>query len=65
MVTNMDIGEISSDAAKYPLSDWKKVIILGVMFIASVLIIPAFFGIGISTQNHKGICRLKRTSRLG
>jgi hypothetical protein len=42
----MEIGEIISDALKYPSSDWTKVIILGVIFIASIVIVPIFLGIG-------------------
>jgi len=30
----MDIGEIVNDAIRYPSSDWKKVIILGVLIIS-------------------------------
>jgi hypothetical protein len=39
----MDVGEIILDAIKYPSSDWKKIIILGV-----ILIIPIvdFIGLG-------------------
>ena len=39
----MDVGEIISDAIRYPSSDWKKIIILGV-----ILIIPIvdFIGLG-------------------
>lgn len=35
----MDIGEIVSDSIKYPTSDWKKVLILGALFLASILVI--------------------------
>ncbi len=42
----MDIGEIISDAAKYPSSEWKKVIILGILFILSFVIIGIFFVLG-------------------
>jgi len=42
----MDIGEIVNDAIRYPSSDWKKVIILGVLIIASALILPVFLVIG-------------------
>ena len=42
----MDIGEIISDAIKYPASDWKKLIILGVFYLLGFLIIPTFFAIG-------------------
>ncbi len=42
----MDIGEIVNDAIRYPSSDWKKVIILGVLMIASALILPAFLVMG-------------------
>jgi hypothetical protein len=42
----MDIGEIISDSIKYPTSNWGKVLILGVIMIASFLIVPIFLLIG-------------------
>ncbi len=42
----MDVGEISSKAFKYPFSDFKKVLILGILTIISFLIIPAFLYLG-------------------
>ncbi len=42
----MEIGEIISDAGKYPSSNWKKVIILGIFFILSFVIIGIFFVLG-------------------
>jgi hypothetical protein len=42
----MEIGEIISDAVKYPSSNWKKVIILGVFFILSIVIVGIFFVLG-------------------
>ena len=42
----MEIGEIINDALKYPTSNWTKVFILGVIFVASFLIIPIFLAIG-------------------
>ncbi len=42
----MDIGEIISDSIKYPSSNWGKVLILGVITIASILIVPIFLLIG-------------------
>jgi hypothetical protein len=42
----MDVGEISSNAFKYPFSDFKKVLILGILSILSFLIIPAFLYVG-------------------
>ncbi|MBU4534687.1 MAG: DUF4013 domain-containing protein [Euryarchaeota archaeon] len=42
----MDIGEIYSDAIQYPSSDWKKVIILGIITILSILIVPIFLVMG-------------------
>lgn len=42
----MDIGEIYSDAIRYPSSDWKKVIILGLLSIISFLIVPIFLVLG-------------------
>jgi hypothetical protein len=45
-VKRMDIGEIISDSIKYPTSNWGKVLILGVIMIASILIVPIFLLIG-------------------
>jgi hypothetical protein len=42
----MEIGDIINDAVRYPSSDWSKVFILGVIFIASFLIIPIFLAFG-------------------
>ena len=42
----MEIGEIISNAVKYPSYDWKKVIILGILFILSFIIIGIFFVFG-------------------
>ncbi|HMK54968.1 MAG TPA: DUF4013 domain-containing protein [Methanobacteriaceae archaeon] len=42
----MDVGDLLSDATRYPLSDWKKLIILGLLFILSILIIPGFLALG-------------------
>lgn len=42
----MDIGEIISDSVKYPISDWKKLLTLGILFLLSFLLIPAFLAIG-------------------
>lgn len=42
----MEIGEIISESVKYPSSDWKKVIILGILTLLSILIIPAFLVMG-------------------
>lgn len=42
----MDAGQISSNALKYPISDLKKVLILGILTILSVLIIPGFLLLG-------------------
>jgi hypothetical protein len=42
----MEIGEIISNAVKYPSSNWKKVIILGIFFILSFVIIGIFFILG-------------------
>jgi hypothetical protein len=38
----LDIGDVISDSMKYPSTDWKKVIILGLLFMFSFLIIPLF-----------------------
>lgn len=42
----MEIGEIISDSVKYPSSNWKKVLILGVFFILSAIIIGIPFVLG-------------------
>lgn len=42
----MDIGEVVSDSFRYPSSDWKKVVVLGILFLLSFLIIPAFLVLG-------------------
>ncbi|HOK72086.1 MAG TPA: DUF4013 domain-containing protein [Methanothermobacter sp.] len=42
----MDIGEIISDAIRYPILDWKKAVTLGILFLLSFLIIPAFLALG-------------------
>jgi len=42
----VDIGEIISDSVKYPISDWKKLLTLGILFLLSFLLIPAFLAIG-------------------
>jgi len=42
----MEIGEIISDSIKYPSSNWGKVLILGVIMIASILIVPIFLVYG-------------------
>ncbi|MGA2677301.1 MAG: DUF4013 domain-containing protein [Methanobacterium sp.] len=42
----MEIGEIINDALRYPTSNWTKVFILGVIFVASFLIIPIFLAFG-------------------
>lgn len=42
----MDAGEITSNALKYPLTDFKKVLILGILTILSSLIIPVFLVLG-------------------
>jgi MFS family permease len=43
---NMNIGEIISESLRYPSSDWKKVIILGIFYAISILIIPLFLFLG-------------------
>ncbi|MEG3224227.1 MAG: hypothetical protein BME94_01555 [Methanobacteriales archaeon Met13] len=42
----MNIGDIISDSIKYPSSNWGKVLILGVIMIASILIVPIFLVYG-------------------
>ena len=32
-VSKMDIGEILSDSLRYPISDWSKILILGIIFV--------------------------------
>lgn len=38
----MDIGYVISDSMKYPSTNWKNVIILGLLFMFSFLIVPLF-----------------------
>ncbi|KAF5089251.1 DUF4013 domain-containing protein [Methanobacterium aggregans] len=42
----MDVGNVMTDSIKYPSSNWKKVLILGVMILFSFLIIPLFVALG-------------------
>ncbi len=42
----MDVGEISSNAFKYPLTDFKKILIFGILTILSSLILPGFLILG-------------------
>lgn len=42
----MDIGDVVSDSLKYPSSDFKKVAILGLLFLISFLIVPIFLAFG-------------------
>lgn len=42
----MDAGEITSNALKYPLTNFKKVLILGILTVLSSLIIPGFLVLG-------------------
>jgi len=42
----MDVGDIISDSIKYPSSSWGKVLILGIITIASILIVPLFLVLG-------------------
>jgi len=42
----MDAGQITSDALKYPSTDFKKILILGILFILSSLLIPGFLVLG-------------------
>lgn len=42
----MDIGDVVSDSLKYPSSDFKKVVILGLLFLISFLIVPIFLALG-------------------
>ena len=42
----MDVGEISSNAFNYPLTDFKKIFILGIITILSSLILPGFLFLG-------------------
>ena len=42
----MNISDIISDSIKYPSSNWGKVLILGVICIASILVIPIFLVYG-------------------
>ncbi|HIH61330.1 MAG TPA: DUF4013 domain-containing protein [Methanobacteriales archaeon] len=49
----MDIGEIISDSVKYPISDWKKLLTLGVLLLLSFLLIPVFLAIGYAFRTLK------------
>jgi len=49
----VDIGEIIGDALRYPTSDWMKVIELGILFLLSFLIVPAFLALGYSFRALK------------
>lgn len=66
---NMEIGKIISDAIRYPSSNLSKVVILGVLFIASILIVPIFLAIGylfrIIKANFVGIDELPKYDKLG
>jgi hypothetical protein len=42
----VDIGEIIGDAVKYPISDWKKLLTLGILLLLGFVIIPAFLALG-------------------
>lgn len=42
----MDSGDITSNALKYPLTNFKKVLIVGILTILSSLIIPGFLVLG-------------------
>ena len=42
----MDAGQITSDSLQYPLTNFKKIIILGILTILSLLIIPGFLFLG-------------------
>lgn len=42
----MDSGDIASNALKYPLTNFKKVLIVGILTILSSLIIPGFLVLG-------------------
>ena len=54
----MDIGNVISDSLRYPTSNWSKVVILGVLFLFSFLIIPLFLALGY-------IFRVVKTSLAG
>jgi len=49
----VDIGEIISDSVKYPISDWKKLLTLGVLLLLSFLLIPVFLAIGYAFRTLK------------
>ena len=51
----MDIGEITWNAIKYPISDWKKILILGIIIVFSGI---ASIFMMISTKNIIVICIL-------
>jgi hypothetical protein len=42
----MDAGQITSDSLQYPLTNFNKILILGILTILSLLIIPGFLVLG-------------------
>jgi len=42
----MDIGYLTSNAARYSSKNWKKVLTLGILFLMGFLIVPAFMSLG-------------------
>lgn len=47
-VVFMDIGDLISDSLKYPSSNMTWVLVLGILFLVSILIIPLFLNFTIS-----------------
>lgn len=46
----MDIGEIFSDSFEYPLKSLKRVVVLGILAIFSILIIPTLIMFGYAVR---------------
>ena len=48
----MDLGGIVGDAAKYPFTDWKKILVLGILtMISSIGVAIVFIGSLIGIKN--------------
>ena len=58
----MDAGQITTNALKYPLTNFKKIIILGILTILSSLIIPGFLVLGYALKIVKS--SMKGSSEL-
>jgi hypothetical protein len=50
-VISLNLGEIEKDSLKYPLSDWKKILILGILVILSNMVIINSVNVMLSAIN--------------